>query len=166
MFYDQAVKMSNETRADLIAAIGKAVQAFQDATDSFDEAAAARLGINRTDLRCLGVVAARGPVSVGEIGRAVDLTRGAATTALDRVERAGYVRRIRNPEDRRGVLIVMTDAGRAATGAIWAPMVAAGDVMLSRYSLAELRTILRFLEESRQAQLDELGQGSQDPTTG
>jgi len=138
----------------LVAAIGKAVQAFQDATDLFDEAAAARLRINRTDLRCLGVVAARGPVSVGEVGRAVELTRGAATTALDRVERAGYVRRVRHPQDRRGVLVEITKEGLDAAGAIWAPLVEAGGRMLAAYSEGELTTILRFLDEARALQLE------------
>ncbi len=145
--------MSSKTRIELIAAIGKAVQAFQDATDLFDQAAANKLGINRTDLRCLGVVAERGPVAVGEVGRAVDLTRGATTTALDRVERAGYVRRIRDAQDRRGVLIEMTEAGRAAAEAIWAPMVAAGETMLAGYSEEALGHILRFLREGKALQL-------------
>lgn len=146
--------MSSKNHEALVTAIGKAVQAFQDATDLFDEAAAARLGINRTDLRCLGVVAARGPVSVGEVGRAVELTRGAATTALDRVERAGYVRRVRHPQDRRGVLVEITQEGLDAAGAIWAPLVAAGGRMLAAYSEAELTTILRFLDEARALQLE------------
>jgi len=140
----------------VIAAIGKAVQAFQDSTDSFDEAAGARLGLNRTDLRCLAVIAEHGPLPVGEIGRAVNLTRGAATTALDRVERAGYARRIRHPQDRRGVLIEMTEEGRSAAGAIWQPMVVAGERLLQSYADQQLSTILHFLQQARAIQLDYL----------
>src|SRR5262245_11456141 len=81
------------TRAELIAAIGTATQLYQDATDAFDDAACAALGLNRTDLKCLSVIAQRGPVAVGEIGKAAGLTRGAMTTALDRIEHAGYARR-------------------------------------------------------------------------
>jgi DNA-binding MarR family transcriptional regulator len=152
----KAIILSSNNAKTLVEAIGKAVQFFQDSTDRFDEAAAVRLGLNRTDLRCLGVIAEKGPLPVGEVGRAVDLTRGAATTALDRVERAGYARRIRHPHDRRGVLIEMTEEGRAAAGAIWAPVVAAGEKFLSAYTLEELSTILRFLEEARAVQLEHL----------
>ena len=64
--------MSSDKGA-LVAAVGQAVKAFQDATDAFDEAAAQWLGINRTDLRCLGIIAERGPVSVGDVGKAIYL---------------------------------------------------------------------------------------------
>src|ERR1700744_5056910 len=134
----KAIILSSKNAKTLIEAIGKAVQFFQDSTDRFDEAAAARLGLNRTDLRCLGVIAERGPLPVGEVGRAVDLTRGAATTALDRVERARYSPRIRHPHDRRGVLIEMTEEGRTAAPAIWAPVVAAGEEFLLSYTAEEL----------------------------
>ena len=40
----------------LLAAVGDAVQAFQDATDEVDDAVSRRLGLNRTDLRCLSVL--------------------------------------------------------------------------------------------------------------
>lgn len=132
------------------------MQAFQDARDSFDEAAAIKLGLNRTDLRCLGVIVTQQPVSVGEIGRAVNLTRGATTTALDRVERAGYARRIRHPEDRRSVLIEMTEDGLAAAEEIWAPLAAAGAEMLSHYTDADLAAVLRFLQDARALQLAQL----------
>jgi len=152
MFEYKAIMTSSKKRETLVAAIGTAVQSFQDATDMFDEAAALRLGINRTDLRCLGVVAAQGPIAVGEVGKAIELTRGATTTALDRVERAGYVRRVRHPQDRRGVLIEITQKGLDAAGAIWAPLVAAGERMLAAFEEGELQTILRFLEEARALQ--------------
>ena len=140
--------MSSDKGA-LIAAVGQAVKAFQDATDAFDEAAAAWLGLNRTDLRCLGVIAERGPVSVGDVGKAIGLTRGATTTALDRVERAGYARRVRDPNDRRGVLLELTEKAEREAGAIWNPMVEEATTgMASTYSEEQLKTILRFLEEA------------------
>lgn len=148
--------MSSKLKTDLISDVGLAVQAFQDATDRFDEAAARRLGLNRTDLRCLGVIAAQGPVAVGEIGKVVGLTRGAATTALDRVEKAGYATRIRAPDDRRGVLLALTEIGGASVGAIWGPMVAEGQAELAAYSEAELRFVVRFLQEAAACQLRHL----------
>jgi len=152
--------MSSDRRGELVREVRLAVQAFQDSTDAFDEAAAARLGINRTDLRCLSVIAARGLVAVGEIARAISLTRGAATTALDRIERKGYARRVRDPNDRRGVLMEMTDKARADAGAIWAPVVSAGERMIEGYTEAELETVLRYLREARSVQLENLPQST------
>lgn len=148
--------MSNEKQEALIAAVGEAVREFQDATNLFDQAAAMRLGLNATDLMCLGVAMTHGPVTVGEVGRMVNLTRGATTTALDRVERTGYVRRIRHPEDRRSVLVEATTRGRTAAEAIWNPMVEAGRRFLSEYTVQELATVLRFLQQAKAAQVDHL----------
>jgi DNA-binding MarR family transcriptional regulator len=139
-------------RADLILAIGAAVQLYQDATDAFDDAACASLGLNRTDLKCLSVIAQRGPVAVGEIGRAAGLTRGAMTTALDRIEHAGYARRLRDPDDRRGVLVELTDKGRSAIDAIWGEYVRNAESFYSGYTTTELKAILRYLQEGRLAQ--------------
>ena len=49
--WDEVRKRMNSRRADLIKAIGNAVQSFQDATDTFDDAACAMLGLSRTDLK-------------------------------------------------------------------------------------------------------------------
>src|SRR5262245_26740882 len=139
-------------RPELMRAIGGAVQRYQDATDAFDDAACAALGLNRTDLKCLSVIAQRGPVAVGEIGKVAGLTRGAMTTALDRIERAGYARRIRHPNDRRGVLAEFTDKGKKAIDAIWGEYIRNSEKFFAGYSIAELKTILRYLQEGREAQ--------------
>jgi DNA-binding MarR family transcriptional regulator len=140
------------TRTELIAAIGNAAQLYQDATDAFDDAACVALGLNRTDLKCLSVIAQRGPVAVGEIGRAAGLTRGAMTTALDRIEQAGYARRLRHPDDRRGVLVELTDKAREATDAIWGPYLRNADAFFASYTVTDLKAILRYLQEGRLAQ--------------
>ena len=82
-------------------AIGQRVQAFQDATDEVDEAVARRLRLNRTDLRCLSVLSQAGAMSASALADAAGLTRGAMTTALDRLEAAGYARRVWDQQDRR-----------------------------------------------------------------
>ncbi|GLS20414.1 hypothetical protein GCM10007874_34310 [Labrys miyagiensis] len=106
----------------------------------------------------MSIIAGRGPVAVGEIARAVNLTRGAATTALDRVERQGFARRVRDPSDRRGVLMEMTEKARAEAGAIWGPVVSAGEEMMGGYTDSELEVVLRYLREARAVQLENLAQ--------
>jgi DNA-binding MarR family transcriptional regulator len=139
-------------RAELIDAVGRAVQLYQSATDAFDDAACAALGINRTDLKCLSVIAQREPVAVGEIGKAAGLTRGAMTTALDRIEGAGYARRLRHPDDRRGVLVELTPIARKAIDAVWGEYVRNAESFFSGYSTSDLSVILRYLQEGRSAQ--------------
>ena len=163
MFDNKAIMMSSDSKADLMKSLGEAMRAHHDSTDLFDEAAAAKLGINRTDLRCLSVIEQHGPVSVGDIGKAVGLTRGATTTALDRVERAGYARRVRHPSDRRGVLLEITPKAHDEAGAIWSPMVEESYVLMDAYSEADLGVILKFIELSTALQLRHLAVALGDP---
>ncbi|MBV8400214.1 MAG: hypothetical protein JOZ17_15955 [Acetobacteraceae bacterium] len=75
----------------------------------------------------------------------------------DRVERAGYMRRTRDPEGRRGVLLETTDRGRAAVGEIWECLATAGKKYLSTYTEEELAAVLRFPTEGRAVQAKFLG---------
>jgi DNA-binding MarR family transcriptional regulator len=140
------IRRSNDSKVKLIAAIGDRVQAFQDATDEVDEAVAARLRINRTDLRCLGVLARAGSVSAGALADATGLTRGAMTTALDRLEAAGYVQRLRDQQDRRSVRLEMTASARQEVGRLYGPMATQGARILQSYTARDLAAILRYLE--------------------
>jgi DNA-binding MarR family transcriptional regulator len=52
--------------------------------------------------------------SPGSLARDLELSSGAMTSRLDRLEELGFVRRLPDPNDRRGVLVELTDEGRAA----------------------------------------------------
>lgn len=69
----------------------------------YDELVAARLGINRTDLRCLDLLHETGNMSAGQLAVGSGLTTGATTRMLDRLERIGYIRRLPDRDDRRRV---------------------------------------------------------------
>ena len=88
------------------------VRRSQAATDRYDQAVADAIGLNRTDMRCLDVIQREGPVPAGRLADETGLTTGAITTVLDRLERAGFARRTRDPADRRRVLVEL-DAGGA-----------------------------------------------------
>src|SRR3954453_12074359 len=84
------------------------VRAAQTATDTMDEAAARALGINRTDGRCLDIIDREGPVAAGRLPQPRALPPPAAPAVIDRLERAGYARRMADPKDRRRVLVELT----------------------------------------------------------
>src|SRR5690349_21852556 len=65
--------------------------------------AAERIGVNATDLNCLNLVALAGPLTAGELARQTGLTTASITGVLDRLEEGGFVRRERDPKDRRRV---------------------------------------------------------------
>jgi DNA-binding MarR family transcriptional regulator len=128
-----------------IRALTRAVQELQDATDLIDELAARRLGINRTDLRCLSRLSARGALTASELAAVAGLTGGATTTVIDRLERAGLAQRVRDCADRRRVLVYLTDRAEQLSMEIWGPIVNDAQAELRQFTLAEVDLIERFL---------------------
>src|SRR4051812_28723935 len=61
----------------------------------------------------------RGPLRVKELAEAVVLSPTAMSRFVDRVEQAGYVRRERDPDDRRALQVTITDEGRALLRRMW-----------------------------------------------
>jgi DNA-binding MarR family transcriptional regulator len=144
----------NIPHASLVEAVMHAVAAFQDCTDQVDEAAAQRLGLNRTDLRCLGIVARAGAITAGQLAAAAHLSPGATTTVVDRLTRAGYARRVRDEQDRRRVTVEATPHANEQTEQIWKPIGQESYQRLSRRSATQLRVILAFLEEGQLLQTE------------
>ena len=146
--------MSNKNREELIEEVSREIAEFQSASDRVNEAASVRLGINRTELRRLGLLFTRGSLSAGQLAQAAGLSPGAMTTALDRLERAGYARRVRDPEDRRGVLIGITEEAHRLIEEVYGPIGRAGINRLENYTDEQLRFLRDFLREGRALQTE------------
>jgi DNA-binding MarR family transcriptional regulator len=125
------------------------VRRSQNATDRFDQAVADALGLNRTDMRCLDVLEREGPVTAGRLAEATGLTTGAMTTALDRLERAGYAKRTRDTADRRRVLVAIT-AQAADAGRFYSEHAAQSERIYQRYTEAQLEMLLEFVRDGRE----------------
>jgi DNA-binding MarR family transcriptional regulator len=91
-------------RAELLAALNDDFRELSTATILFHQAIADRLGLNLTDHKCVGFLAS-GPLTAGELAGRTGLTTGAITGVIDRLERAGLVRRAKDPNDRRRVIV-------------------------------------------------------------
>lgn len=136
----------------VLGSIAVELRALQRSFDAFDEATAERLGLNRTDLRCLDLVLGGEPLAAGELSTALHLSPAATTTVIDRLERAGYVARARDAVNRRRVLVAPTPAARAVEDEIFRPVGVAGANALRRYDDGQLTTILDFLQTARRVQ--------------
>lgn len=145
--------MSKESRQDLVTSVATEIAEFQDAGTLVDEAAAQQLGINRTDLRCLGLLAVRGALGAGQLAIAAELSPGAMTVALDRLERLGYIRRVRSSADRRSVIVEITPTARQLFEDFYGPIGGEGITQLEQYSDAELAFLRDFLRKGRQLQI-------------
>lgn len=150
--------MSSKLASNLIAAIGKAITQWQDATALFDEEIGERLELSMSERQCLACLT-QGPRPAREIANATRLTRAAVTALLDRLEDRGLVRRNPDANDRRQVLVAMTAGAERLTMRYYGPIAAAGAEFLGGFSREQLATILKFVEGAtalQQNQIDKL----------
>jgi DNA-binding MarR family transcriptional regulator len=111
----------------------------------FRNALGRKLGLNVTDSECLSLLSIRGTSTPTELARYTGLTTGATTAMLDRLEKAGFVRRRPNPKDRRGVLVEITEKWSRTAGPFVTGVQRAHHELIAGYSAEELQTIADFL---------------------
>jgi DNA-binding MarR family transcriptional regulator len=119
--------------------------------NAVDNLAADHLGVNDTDLHALNIIENSGGLTAGELATEAGLTTGAVTGVIDRLERAGFARRVPDPADRRRVKVEVTPKfyGRAAK--IWAPMAADWEQTLAKaFTSEELERITEFLRATNE----------------
>lgn len=117
-------------RDAVTAAILRATADLGAAHGTFGEAVAARAGLAATDVGVLRLLGVDGPMTVGRIGDLAGLTTGATTRLVDRLEQAGFVRRVADPADRRRVMVELVDARSAGLLRAWDPIDDAGLAVL------------------------------------
>ena len=128
------------SRQALVGELGRAMQAYQRSTQAFDDEVGRVLGLNPVDLRCLDWLS-EGPMSATRLAEATGLSAAATTSMIDRLERKGFVRRLKHESDRRQVLVEMTDEGQARTWALYGPLVEEGMPLLAPFTTDELATM-------------------------
>lgn len=112
----------------------------------FRNALGRKLGLNITDGQCLSILGIKGGrLTPGELARYTGLTTGSVTAMLDRLERAGYVRRVPNPADRRSVIVEINEEWGKTAGPLVAGIQQAHRQLLNEYSAKELELIADFL---------------------
>ena len=131
-------------------ALNREVRGWQADQELFDSTVIERAGINRTDWRCLDILGTRGPMTAGQLAEAVRLTTGAVTGVLDRLEAAGLVRRIRDTQDRRRVIVQVTDEVDRLGAPVYGPLIADAAEAQSVFDADELELITRFIRIERE----------------
>jgi DNA-binding MarR family transcriptional regulator len=111
---------------------------------------AQRHGLHPTDLQALiAVMHAEGrgdPLTPGRLGEAIGLSSGATTAAIDRLERAGHLRRTRESSDRRVVHLRYGEPGMALAREFFGPLGKRTDDVMAGYSDEDLALVRRFLQ--------------------
>ncbi|WP_415947943.1 MarR family winged helix-turn-helix transcriptional regulator [Streptomyces sp. KLOTTS4A1] len=113
-------------------------------------------GLHLTDVQALIAIldaeaeAPGEPMTPSRLRRQLNLTSGAVTACLDRLEKAGHVRRVRAADDRRVVHLHYEEAARALARESFRPLARAADAARRHFSAEELRAVARFLAEMNQ----------------
>jgi DNA-binding MarR family transcriptional regulator len=131
----------------LVSQVLAAVRDYNFSNGLFRKTLVEKLGVNITDWECLGLLLQKGVSTPTELSRHTGLTSGATTAMLDRLERSGIVERRRNPEDRRGTLIVIDKEKAAEIAAILASAIRAQEQFFSDYNAKELELLSDFISK-------------------
>ncbi|MEU1280094.1 MarR family transcriptional regulator [Streptomyces sp. NPDC005805] len=127
---------------------------------------ARRLGINVTDLTCIGFLieaqAAGEALGAGDLAGRARLTTGAVTGVLNRLEKAGYVRRVPDPADRRRVTVVMEESAQQRILTVYGPFYERLGALFATYGPDEVAVLADWFRQATELfreSLDEIRDG-------
>ncbi len=105
------------------------------------------LGICYSDFAVLECLFHRGPQTINAIGARVSLTSGSITTAVDRLERRGFVERHNSDEDRRAKVVSLTKEGKKVIQVAFEKHQVDMERMAESLSISERQTLLKLLKK-------------------
>jgi DNA-binding MarR family transcriptional regulator len=127
------------------------IRKFIAAAIFFNTQAAEKAGLGLTDMQMLHMLQLYGPSTPSRLGKWTGLSSGGITVALDRLEKAGYVRREPNPEDRRSLLIMLIPARLRKIAAMYEGVENETRRLLATLPEGDLEAVVRFFETLHEA---------------
>lgn len=135
-------------RDELLQAVTRATYASSSAAVFFHAAIAEQVGLGPTEEKTLLMLSGSGPLTAGEIAQRTGLTTGSVTSLIDRMERKGFVRRVRDASDRRRVIVEADEARLADLWSIFGSFEGIFDDLYDTYSDEQLATLLDYLQRT------------------
>lgn len=120
-----------------------------------------KLGLNATDHKCLDFLNRTGPVTAGQLAQLTGLTTGAVTSVIDRLEKAGYVVRDKDPNDRRRVVVKASPENAGQIAPLFESVMQATIQIMSQYDEQETLLILGFMKQCNNMTLAEMNKMKQ-----
>ncbi|GGD96347.1 MarR family winged helix-turn-helix transcriptional regulator [Paenibacillus nasutitermitis] len=119
-------------------------QMLSTETALFHQAAAAKLGLGITDLKTISTLLQEGPMTAGQLSQRLNLTTGAVSNLIDRLEQRKFVKRAPDSKDRRKVIITAIKENLAPSDHIYRSMGDAFERLLETYTTGELEFLVRY----------------------
>lgn len=145
--------MSNNTfsRDETMAQLFEEMRIYSTQTVLLHESIAEKLELNLTDHKALDVLTNNLGITAGRLAELTGLTTGTVTGVLDRLERKGYVKRIKDPQDKRRVIIQVNEEKTAKDfSPIFDQLKENTRKALSQFDEQELQIIQRYLRQINQ----------------
>jgi DNA-binding MarR family transcriptional regulator len=155
-------RVSNEKRVRLAESLIREMREFIAGAILNNQRVADRLGINYTDQQVLNLVDLLSDAKPGALAELTGLTTGGITMSLDRLGKAGYVRRERNPRDRRSVIIRMAPERRRKILELHQTASRVMAKIFAGYREEELELILDFFGRTNRARVEHYKATSDD----
>lgn len=141
-------KAANFSRRILVESILAAGRENSAANVLLHAAIAERAGLTATDTKTIDTLMRLGPVTAGEVAKYTGLATASVTSLIDRLEKKGFVRRVRDPYDRRRVMVEPVHERLAGGESVFGSIRKGFANLLERYSDEQLETILDFVQRS------------------
>jgi DNA-binding MarR family transcriptional regulator len=142
------VPKSIPPRAELLKALDETLRKVGAQSVLMSDTVAKLVGLNSTDLECLDLLGLAGPTSAGRLAVHTGLTTGAMTAVIDRLERAGFARRLRATEDRRCVLVEALPDPLRQIELLYGPLAAAVARLNEEYGDRQLAVVVDYLSRA------------------
>lgn len=111
----------------------------------FTKSVSAHLDVNQTDFEAMEQLIMNGPMTAGQLAKAVGISPGSATVMIDRLVEVGHVTREPNPNDRRGVLVAPNPESVAEAWRLISPLIMASEKALSELNTSEQNAVTSYL---------------------
>ena len=122
------------------------IRKFIAAAIFFNAQTAEKAGLGLTDMQLLHMLQLYGPSTPGKLGTWTGLSSGGVTVALDRLEKAGYIRRKPNPADRRSLLITLIPARMRKLARLYEEVENETRRLLATLPQGDVEAVIRFFE--------------------
>ena len=138
------------SRFELAKQLRHEIMGYFGAAGDFDERVARKLKLSRTDMRCLDLIGRLGPLTAGRLAEESELTTGAVTFILDRLEEAGMVTRRRDTEDRRRVWVEIVPEAQERLQDLQQPVAEEMREVAQHFKADELATVRDFMRQAKE----------------
>ena len=136
-----------------------AVKKFTRTTLIHQHIIADAMGLHVTDAECIDFLQEMGPSTAGGLAKATRLTTGAITNVIDRLEKAGFVKRSADPKDRRKVIVTFLPQKHIPAKAHYGALAGSVHSLFSHYTEEQLKFLIdhtQLLTEVYQEQTEKI----------